>query len=166
MLVQNTHICTRKHKHLDTHSIPISHTLTLTRGVKLPNAPAANTWETDERLSHSQQAAAKDESLKLHPLTSSFTINTRTLNTFPPAYPQCAHNLLSCFSLVKCGSVAVVGLRPSFSSSSSTLCTHTILTSTPPSLCDQCSPPTWTYIKVPPPLTLTPLYAEGWLIHR
>lgn len=155
LLVQNTHVCTRKHKHLITQSIQISHTLTLTQGVKLPNAPAANTWETDERLSHSQQAAAKDESLKLHPLTSSFTINTHTVNTFPPAYPQRVYNLLSCFSLVKCGSVAVDELRPSFSPRSSTLCTHTILTSTPPSLCDQCSPPTWTYIKVPSASTTT-----------
>ena len=47
-------------------------------------------------------------------------------------------------------------------SSSTLLCTHTTTRSPTPSLCDQCSPPTWTHIKVanfpspsPPPSTTT-----------
>lgn len=39
------------------HPACIHCTLSLTEGVKLPNAPAANTWERDERLS--QQAAIR-----------------------------------------------------------------------------------------------------------
>lgn len=80
--------------HPDTHSTQILRTLSLTEGVKLPDAPAANTWERDERLSHSQQAAKDGSLIKLHPLTCSFTINTSTVNTFPRAYPQRGYNIL------------------------------------------------------------------------
>lgn len=63
------------HTHTDLH--------TSTEGVKLPYASATNTWERDKRLSHSQQAAAGDGSLKLHPLTRTFTVNTHMLRHFP-----------------------------------------------------------------------------------
>lgn len=109
--------------------------LTDTEGVKLPNAPAANTRETDER--HSQEARAKDVAFKLHPLTSSFT-----------RFPQLIHARAATSSAdtprllpEKAGSAAAAELRPSSARQHSSA-------PTPPSLCDQCSPPTWTYIKV------------------
>ena len=138
---------TRVRMHIRIHTqYTHLHTLTFTEGVKLPDAPAANTWERDERLSHSQQAAEKDGSLKLHPPTPGFTINTCMVNTFPRAYPTHGYNILGRCSqhtpLKKwkcCCSRAMAILRPS-----TLLCAHPLPLS---SLCDQCSPPTWTYIK-------------------
>ena len=83
--------------HLCSHT---THTLTLTEGLKLPDAPTANTWERDERLSLSQQAA-KDGSLKLHPPTFSSTMDTCAVTTFPRAYPQ-QHPRPSCQKRWKC----------------------------------------------------------------
>ncbi len=111
-------------------------------GVKLPDAPAANTWERDERLSHSQQAAEKDGSLKLHPLTPSFTINTCTVNTFPRAYPHHGYNILSRRS--QSSPLKEVEVLLESSSGHPRLLHHPLPLSSP---CDQCSPLTWTYIK-------------------